>query len=145
MKSKTIKFFTLMMLVSFNFLLFNSVVAASIDNEKPSIFNISSKLFIDGKLISSPRIISKENQPASIFITNKDHSNSLKIGVVAKDIKGLSNLKDIKLDFDIQYKNGQEQFFSKPQFVLMSNQQGSVKIYSVSGHSYELQVLVTRT
>lgn len=63
---------------------------------KKSLFKITSKIFIDGKLVSSPQIVAYANQKASIMLSKKNGEQNLKLALIAKDFA-----KDrIKIDYD---------------------------------------------
>lgn len=146
MKSKTIKRSFLIAVLSTVLLFAGGTVIAMTSGitGKESLFDITSRIFIDGKLVSSPRIISRTNQFASIFISNKSGTDSLRIGLLARDATAPGIKDAIAINFDFQYKNGEEKMHSKPEFVLAPNQEGSIKISSDSNHSYEMQVVAKR-
>lgn len=105
-----------------------------------SIFKITSKIFIDGKLVSSPQIVAHVNQKASITLSNKNENQSLMVALIAKDFA-----KDnIRVNYNIQYNNGNEKMQSKPEMILVPNQEGVIRISSDFGHSYEMKVIAER-
>jgi hypothetical protein len=75
-------------------------------------------LFIDGQLVSSPVIINYANQKSSIQISDK--GVALEIALIAKD----AAKDNIRVNYDIQYTNGDEKMHSKPEMVLVPNQEG---------------------
>jgi beta-lactamase regulating signal transducer with metallopeptidase domain len=107
---------------------------------KESIFKITSKIFIDGKLVSSPQIVANANQKASIVLSNKDGGQGLRIELIAKDVAK----HNIRINYDIQYTNGEEKMHSKPEVVVIPNQEGIIRIASDSGHLYEMKVIAER-
>jgi beta-lactamase regulating signal transducer with metallopeptidase domain len=141
MKSKHIKRPLLIWVFGIIILLTNSITLATSSGilEKDSVFDISSKIFIDGKLISNPRIIAKANQLAAISISDKPGTNSLKMQLIAKE----KSKDTITIKFDIQYKNGNEHIETKPEFMLSPNQEGVIKLAN-SGHLYEMHVIAKK-
>lgn len=112
--------------------------------EKKSSFKITSKIFIDGKLLSSPLIVVYAQQPASITLSNDDATQSLRVGLVVKDVE-MTGIKDaIGISYDIQYKNGKESMHTQPQIVVAPHKEGVVTISSGAGHAYEMHVLAER-
>lgn len=102
-------------------------------------FKITTKIIVDGKLVSSPQILAKENQEASIIISN--NSQGLKMKLVANnDAKN----NGIDINYDIEYKNGKDEMRANPHMIVMPNQEGVIRIASDSGHSYEMKVIAER-
>ena len=146
MKTKTVTRSFLITIISIFFLLTSGAVIAMTSGitEKNGIYEITSKVAIDGKLISSPRIIARANQFASIFISDKNGTNSLRVEVITKNASIWAANDDILMNFDVQYKNGREQVHSKPEFVLAPDQEGIIKMTSNSGHLFEMRVVAKR-
>jgi len=146
MKTKTRSAKLLVAILSSALLLAGSTAIAMTSGitEKKSSFNILSKIFLDGELISSPRIVIMANQPASIEIGNKDRSQDLRIKLVSKDatMSGIKNA--ISISYDIRYQNGEEKMHSKPQIIIAPGQEGRVSLSSDSGHTYEMRVVAER-
>lgn len=153
MKSKSIKRPFLMSMCCSALLLSGSTAIAVTSGmlDKKTDFDILSKIYMDGELVSSPRIIAHANQKASIFIsdrmTTKDKQismsgNSLRLELIARDAP-MSGKNDIKINYDIQCQNGKEKMHSKPEIIVTPNQEGVIRI-SDAGHSYEMHVLAKR-
>lgn len=112
--------------------------------DKKHIFKITSKLFIDGKLVSSPRIVAYENQKALIVITDKSGSQGLRMELVARNITRLGKNDAIEINYDIESKNGKEKMHSRPTIVVASDQENRINLSSNRGHSYEMVVVADR-
>ena len=119
------------------------LLTSSIAFATPSEFNITSKVFIDGKLISSPHLIVRVNQPATVVILNDSGTEKLKLDVIANDAVAPGIQDAIKMNFDIHYVNGDNKFHSKPVFVVAPRQEGNIYL-SQSGHSFEMYVQAVR-
>ncbi len=148
MKSKIIKRPLLMSVLSAVLLLTASaaIAMASGITDKTTVFKIRSKLLIDGKLVASPYILANANQKALIVLTNtnKTKSQGLRIELIAQDIKNAARDDAIEINYDIQYKNGNNKIYSKPKIIVMPNREGKISIASSKHHSYELIVLAER-
>jgi|SRR5579872_1348054 len=107
--------------------------------EKNPVFDISSKIFIDGKLVSSPRISATANQPAGISISDQSGMNTFKMKLIAKEMSENA----ITIKFDVQYKNGNERVETKPEFVLFPNKEGVIKLAN-AGHVFEMYVIAKK-
>ena len=138
-KLLTIMFSTFLLLACSNAIAMTSGIA-----DKKTVFDMTFKIFIDGKLITSPRIVADANQPASIYSFNKSGAEDFKINVVARNAAMPRNQNAIGMNFDVQYKDGEEKMHSKPAFLLASNQEGSIKFSSKTGHLYEIDVVAKR-
>lgn len=147
MKSKTIKRPFLILILSAVLLMAGSIATAMTSGftEKETIFKITSKIMIDGKLISSPHIIAYANQKALIVITNSNNAGAqgLRMELVARNIAKLSH-NDIEINYDIEYKNGAEKMHAKPKIVIAPHQETKIAIPSNSNHLYEMSVLAER-
>lgn len=105
---------------------------------KRNMYKITSKLFIDGQLVSSPVIVNYENQKSSIHISDK--GVTLKMTLIEKAISKDS----IRINYDIQYTNDDEKMHSKPEMILVPNKEGVIRIASDSNHTFEMKVVVER-
>lgn len=125
-------------------LLGGSVVTALAGSviDKKCTYDVTTKIYVDGVLVSSPRIVALEKQKAAIFIENKGGSTSLKMEFTAKDTGDGNN--SIAMKFDVKYKDGTEKLHSKPELVLVPGQEGNVSLSSGSGHLYQMGVMIKR-
>jgi hypothetical protein len=130
----------------------STAIAVTSDIANKTVFDILSKVYVDETLVSSPRVIAHANQKASIFISEKMSTtgkrismsgNSLKLELVAKDVAISGKDGGIKINYDIQIKNGKNKMHSKPEIILSSNQEGTVN-FSDAAHDYEIHVLAKR-
>lgn len=149
MKSKTIKRSFLISVLSAALVLSGATAIAmtdSITDTNKNTFKITSKVFIDGKLVSSPVIVALENQKALIVITNTNDAEAqgLRMELVARNVSQYGMNDAIGINYDIQYSNGAEKMHSKPQVVVIPHQEGRINISSDSNHSYEMYVLAER-
>lgn len=146
MKSKiqTAKLLTIMFSTFLLFACSNAIAMTSGIADKKTVFDMTFKIFIDGKLITSPRIVACANQLASIDSFNKSGAADLKINLVARNAAMPGNQNAIGINFDVQYKDGEEKMHSKPTFFLWPNQEGNIKFSSKTGHVYEIDVVAKR-
>lgn len=142
MKSKTIRRPLLVSMLSVVLLLCGGTVIATSDGilAKKSTYKITSKIFVDGQLVSSPQIVAVANQKAAINLSKKNADQSLQLTVIANDIA-----KDnIKVNYDIEYHDGNEKMHSKPEMIFIPNQEGIIRIASDLNHTFEMKVVVER-
>ncbi len=143
--SKNFKY--LMMIINIVLLLIGSKVFAitNATTEKNNVFKITSKFIMDGKLVSSPIIIAKANQKALIVLTNNNiESQALKMGLIVKNATQFKKNDAVKINYDIQFQDGKEKIYSKPQVIVNLNKEKKINIPSNSNHSYAIEVLAER-
>lgn len=145
MKSITFKRPLLLSLLSAALLFAGSTAIATTSGiqEKKRVFKIASALFMDGKLVSSPIIVTYAEQKASIVITNTNHTGAqgLRLKLIAKDVE---KSDAIAINYDIEFKNDKESMHSKPQMIVTPHHQGTLTIASDSGHTFEMRVIAER-
>ena len=80
---------------------FTATIALATDTvEKKSVFNIQSKLYIDGRLVSSPRVVTHANQKASIDFSEQKNKGFLKMELIARDEPKTGHINPIKINFE---------------------------------------------
>lgn len=99
--------------------------------------NISSEIFFDGQLISSPIICAKLNQQARLEIGDRDKKKVFTMAVVATP----GPKERIKLSFTIEDK---DLFKAQPTIELRPDQKGAVSIKTDSGKILELRTVANR-
>lgn len=129
-----------------------TIAMASGVGTRDAVYNITSKIYVDGELVSSPTVIAHANQKASILIsdgmTNKNNQismsgHALKLELIANDIAMPDKQGAIGINYDIHYQNGTQKMYSIPQIIVTPNQEGTINI-SESGHNYEMHVIAKR-
>ena len=122
-------------------LLLVSKTALAIGNNtiiNETTYKITSKIFIDGNLVASPQIVALAKQKSSISLSDK--KTSLKLTLIAEDIAK----ENIKVNYDIQYNDGNNTMYVKPVMILIPNQEGIIHIVSDTNHSYDMKVIAER-
>ncbi|MBX3710263.1 MAG: M56 family metallopeptidase [Gammaproteobacteria bacterium] len=145
MKSKTVNSRLLVFILSLVILLGGSTAIGMTSGIKEkNFFIIKTKIIVDGKLVSSPEILAKENQKASITLTNNtDNSGTqgLRMQLMAQ---GAVRNDAIEINYDIEYKNGKEEIRTNPQIIVVPNQEAEINLSSDSKHSYKMLVVAKR-
>ena len=103
-------------------------------------FKVTSKIFIDDKLVSSSHIVTYANQKSTLTIANKRGDQALKLSLTARNVE----TDKIKINYDIQYINGNEKIHTQPEMLLVLNQEGAIRIAYDFSHSYVMKVVVER-
>ena len=121
-------------------------------SEKKTIFDITSKIYADGKLIASPHIIARANQKAAIYIADqmktKDNEmsmsgHSLQLKLLAKNAEVYKTNDDIKMTYDIQYRNANEKMHAASTIKLTPNRERVIDL-SNNAHQYKIYMLAKR-
>lgn len=98
---------------------------------------ISSEVFYDGNLISSPVIIAKMDQEARLEIGDKDRKEVFTMALVPSAFPD----EQIKLSFNVENK-GAVNFKAQPYIVLRPDQKGAISVEMDSGKVLELRTIV---
>jgi beta-lactamase regulating signal transducer with metallopeptidase domain len=121
-----------------------AIAATSGVAEKKSVFKISSAIFINGKEVSSPRVIVTANEKAQISQKSDTNGDELQMELVANDVN-MPNLKNgIGLNFDIHYRMGEIKGHAAPQVILAPNEEGTIKIGGDDGQLFEMRIKAER-
>lgn len=155
MKSKRIKRPYLISIFSVAIITASSaaIAMASGISDKNTVFDISTKIYIDGKLTSSPHLKVQAGQKAVIVmgdqtsVTNNHFSATghvLRIEAIATNLAKSGSEDPINMSFDVQYQDGKEKIHFKPRTIVVPHQEGKVSFSSDSGHLYELRVTAER-
>lgn len=147
MKSKTVNAGILVAILSLVLLLIGTTAIGMTSGMKEKrFFRITTKIIVDGKLVSNPQILAKENQQAMIVITNTNQGSAqgLKMKLLAKNVGKFAKNNAIEVDYEIEYKNGGEVLHTNPQMIVIPNQEAKISLSSDLHHSYEMFVLAER-
>lgn len=110
----------------------------------PTTYHIHSQVFIDGKLISSPRIVTLAGEAAEITQTGDNQTDKFSLKVTPENISN-NEIKDgILMKFDIEYTYGSRSIKSSPQVITKSGSEASVSIGKIQGKE-EVLLKVTAT
>ena len=109
-------------------------------------YQIRTEVYIDGKLISSPTIITREGETASISQNAQNETeNNLTVGMVATEQPTLSGKDGILLKLNVEYKNGIHSGRFNSEVLTASGKQATVKPNSgTSSEGVELKITATR-
>ncbi|MEN0060406.1 MAG: M56 family metallopeptidase, partial [Bdellovibrio sp.] len=122
----------------------SSLAVASGVVEKKSIFKISSTVFINGKEVSTQRLIVLANEKAEISQRSDTGDSELKMELIANDVN-MPNLKNgIGLSFDIHYRMGEIKGHVAPQLVLAPNKDGVIEVGDDNGQVFEMRIKAER-
>lgn len=144
MKSMTKNKLILTVILTFLLMMCGIAIASTNVVNTKNLLDITSKIFIDGKLVTSPHIITYPNQKAQITISNKNEKNGIRMSLIANDIES-SIKKSIDINYDIDYKDSDIHFKTKQEIFVIPNQAVKVRIFSYEGHVVDLSVLVKKT
>lgn len=109
--------------------IFNSQFASA----APQHYQIESKIFVDGKLISSPRVISNSNEPAEITQNSENPKSQLRMKVVASDLTNENVKNGILMKFDVSYFANGRTIKSSPQILAKAGELSSIEVGSDDG------------
>jgi hypothetical protein len=148
MKSRKIQRPVLTSLVSlFLFLAGTTAIAASSGiGVKKNLFDMQATVFMDGRKISSPHIITRAGEAASITQTSDEGRDYLKIEMLANDVTTPEVPDAIGLSYDFTYKYaaGGIDAHEKFQVLLKPKKEGMISFVGKDGHNYEMRIIIER-
>lgn len=145
MKSRTIQRpLTIVAASIFLFLAGGAAIATTSGlSEKKTIFTISTQIFVDGKLIAGPRIMTLAGEEASIT-QRLGRDSQLNLAVIARDVSGPSESNRIGMNFEVHIQDGEEMIHSTPRLVVVPNEPARLSVKPESGRELEIAVIATR-
>ncbi|KYG66438.1 hypothetical protein AZI86_05160 [Bdellovibrio bacteriovorus] len=132
--------------ISFVLLFVSFAVNAANEVDAKSVYMISTSIFMNGKLVSKPRITVSEGQVGTITETDskKTHTTSLKVIATKSDIPNDPKAQGVLLNMDVYSKRDGEEIHSTPQMILKEGHPGSIEIAEDSGKNLKLEVVVSK-
>lgn len=106
-------------------------------------FKISAKVFVDGRHISSPTIVTVEGEEASISQVREDGTDALHMEVVARNEPGAAP-GAIRLEMRVRSERDGRVVDSRPMLVLAENREGTIEVGSQDGPAFAMKVSVDR-
>ena len=103
-------------------------------------YQITTKFFVDGKLVSSPRITTLPGEAAEVSQHSDDSPDNIKIKVIATDLSNDKVKDGILMKFDIVYQNGARILKASPEILAASGSDADITIGDKKG---EIQLKVT--
>lgn len=127
------------------FLVALGLFVAAAAHATPNTYRIDSQLFIDGKLISSPKIITNAGESAELTQVGNNPNDKLSFKVVPEDFNN-DKIKDgILMKFNIEYIYGSRSVKSSPQIIAKSGSEASISIGKMQNkEEVLLKVIATR-
>lgn len=119
----------------------STAIAAATSNDT---FKISSKIFLDGKLVSSPKMVATANKHATLTTTSQDGKDKFKIDVIAKNISLPDKREFVQMNFDIQIQEGDKTIHTRPVFLLIPGKEGMLQLSSDSRREIAMKVVAVK-
>ena len=112
----------------------------------PTQYRINSQVYIDGKLVSSPKIITMANETAEIRQTtdNTEGASDIRVRVTPSEFQNDAIPDGILMKFEVEYKAGNRVVKSSPQIIARSGSEAEVTVGRTPGQD-DLKLKVTAT
>ncbi len=108
-------------------------------------YQIDSKIFVGGKLVSAPRLVTNPNEAAEIKQVSDDKKETLMIKVVASDVTNEHVSNGILMKFDVSYTANGKTINSSPQILANSGEPASIEVTALDGKpAMKLEVTANR-
>jgi len=106
---------------------------------------ISAKLFINGKLISSPKIITIAGETAEISQISEEHQSIYRMKVLATNASDEKIKDGILMKFDIEANDGTSIIKSTPQVLTKIGSEATITVNGDQANQKELMLKVIAT
>ena len=108
-------------------------------------YHINAKIFIDGKLVASPHIVTLENEEAEINQVSENPHKEMKMRVIASDTGNEQVKDDILMKFHVQYLSDTRIVESNPQVLAKAGSEATIRIGDRQGdRDIQMKVVVSR-
>ena len=142
--------FKLLPLYLFSFIWLSLIMGATllaatgkdVGSEK-KMYKVSFQVWVNGDLISSPRVVTMEHRP-SVIETRDDNEDGVKFVVLAYDqVRSDSGKEGVFLDIDFHYNRNGQKVHVRPQLIVLPGKEASI-LSSKDTFNYEIKALVQR-
>ena len=108
-------------------------------------FDVKAKVSLNGKLVSTPHLVTLPNELASISEVDKN-KNEMKIELVASDYSNEKTKDGILMNFTVSYlKNGKQTIVARPKIVALPGETATISVGNRGDvDALELKVVATR-
>jgi len=108
-------------------------------------YKINAKIFVDGKLVSTPQLIVNEGEPAEMEINDSTTHNKMKIKVVATDVADEKVKNEILMKMQVEYNSPSHQFMAAPQILAKAGSEATIRLGNGKGHTdAQMKVVASR-
>ena len=125
--------------ISFAVLFLSSLGTASVATN-PTQYIVNTGIYIDGKLISNPRIAVLEGEESVVSQHSDDNDDRVVIKITAKNAKISGKPSAIMVSLDLFYKKGAKEVRSSPQVIVMEGMTGMIEVVEKSGPTVSMEV-----
>lgn len=95
---------------------------------KPVQFEVSSQLFIDGKLVASPNIGTLSGMKASVAEHDANRKEVFRLEVTPSELVGKGPEKAVLLKFQVAYDKDGRKIKASPQFSIIEGQHATISL-----------------
>jgi hypothetical protein len=105
-------------------------------------YMIKAQILVDGRLVSTPQIVTLSGEEATIEMKTLNPETELKLKVVAGDYAELADAIELKMS--LEYKNSDRKFSANPHMAVMPGEEGTVMLASDAKGSLEMKITAER-
>lgn len=120
-----------------------ALVTAPIAFAATQHYQLDSKVFVDGKLISSPRLTVYANEAAEIKQHLDSPASELRMKVIASDVTNENVQNGILMKFDVSYLTGGRTIKSSPQIIAKAGEPATIEVGNKE-RTVKIEVIATR-
>ena len=120
-----------------------AMLAAPIAFATAQQYQLDSKVFVNGKLISSPRLTTNANESAEITQHSDIPISDLRMKVIASDMTNENVKNGILMKFDVSYLVNGRTIKSTPQILAKAGEPATIEVGD-KGSTMKIEVTATR-
>lgn len=109
-------------------LLFLAASGISVFAAKPQDVMVTAQVFVAGKLVYSPRVITKVGQPASITEKQTGQDNQVRMGVVAHPVTAKAMKDSYLIDLDLDVMKDGHSYRAMPQVLAKAGSEAVISL-----------------
>ncbi len=111
------------------FLLVLSLAPGALWAASAQQFQLETKIFIDGQLVSSPRLVVMSGETSEIAQISEKPYSKMAMKVLATDLGGYGDASDVMMSFDLEYVNQEGRHVrTSPRILARAGEPASIQV-----------------
>lgn len=113
-------------------------------SQSKELFKVNAEVFIDGKLVSSPKFVVGPNESAEMEVKSDNPKTAFKMKILASDFSSEKIPDGIDLKMEVGYKTMHSHYSANPRAIVAPGRPGTVTIGSSNSETLEIRILAER-
>lgn len=107
-------------------------------------YKISAKIFVAGKLISTPQMLINEGEPAEMEIGDAQAHDRIKLKILATDVADEKVKDEILMKMNVEYTSPSHQIITAPQILAKPGAEATIRIGARRDIDAQMKVVASR-